>query len=617
MRSAKYLVLRSVYKTVFTLLLIGALLVAPDGQFVANSSAQGCPSNEILHLTAYGGSPTTFNLLGAYNPPGFFVAQLEYEAGGYPQRSPLGSPQNYSTVASSVTSNSNYTQWTIHISPSAKWSNGSAVVSQDYVSEWSPNFALNPNFDPLNLHSEIVSIVAPNSNTVVFNLNESDAWFGEKIDTVLDTALYPQSFTSKGADFNGFGTAVTEGPFYVSNYTAGSSTVTLLRNPYYTPQPHVCEIVWNFVESESQDATYIAAGSSDLAPVVPADVSSLLSNPNIHILKQPGEYYEMLSYNVTVYPWNMTAFRQALVYGINESALVQQAFDGYASVAYSSEGGVPSISTWYNPSQVSYSYNPNKALSLLSSIGIRKGADGFLQYPNGTDVSLTIWADTDVTMTTIAAQLIESNLLSLGFKVNLQLTSESTLVGYLFSNTYDAYNGGLVLHTSNAGYPGDPYYDAQPWNVLVDIPQPFDGIYENPPNIQQQYQSNLTALTLTNDPAETRTYLNNIQALNSEYLPVIPLVYGDNVFAYSTAHFTNWPSSNDSYLFETYFWNDTALVSIAPVTSAISAATTQFTSIQGLSSTASVEIALAAVVVVVLAVGTFLALRRRRLSKNR
>ena len=558
------------------LLAILILGVSPLAVNLPHGSAQSqnCPSNDILHFTAYGGSPTTFNILGAYNPPGFFTSQLQYKAGGFAEDSPLGTPQNYTTVADSITSNSNYTVWTIHIKAGQHWSDGTNITASDYANEWNPSFALNSAFDPQLLHTEVVSVNAINASTVVFNLNQSDARLPEKIDTVLDTVLYPQSFTSQGPAFNGFGTAVTEGPFYVSNYTAGSNTVVLLRNPYYDPLPQVCEIIWNFVESESSDATYIASGSSDLAPVVPGSVQSLISIPNIHILNQPAEFYTSLSYNITNYPYNMTEFRQAIVYGINQSALVQQSFNGYASTAYAAEGGVSNLSSWYNPNQSKYSYDVNQSLSLLSSIGITKDSSGFLSYPNGTAVTLTIWADTDVTMNSIAAQIIQANLQQLGFKVSLQLTSTSTLIGYLFGNTYDVYNGAMVLHTSDAYFPGDPFYDAQPFFNTIYIPEPFDGIWENPSNVQAQYQNNLSALTKTNDPTLTRTYLNNIQSLNAEYLPGISLMYGDNLFAYSTAHFTNWPSTADSYLFETYFWNDTALATIAPVAASTSTSST-------------------------------------------
>ncbi|MFI5419474.1 MAG: ABC transporter substrate-binding protein [Nitrososphaerales archaeon] len=553
----------------------------------SSGQSQSCPSNDILHFTAYGGSPTTFNILGAYNPPGFFTSQLQYKAGGFAEDSPLGVPQNYTTVADSITSNSNYTQWTIHLKAGQQWSDGKNITSADYVNQWSPAFALNASYDPQLLHTEVVSVKAVDASTVTFNLNRSDARLPEKIDTVLDTVLYPQSFTSQGPGFNGFGTAVTEGPFYVSNYTAGSNTVVLLRNPYYTPLPKVCEIIWNFVESESSDATYIASGSSDLAPVVPSSVPSLITIPNIHILRQPAELYTSLSYNITNYPYNMTQFRQALVYGINQSALVQQAFNGYATPAYAAEGGVSNLSSWYDPNQPKYSYDVNHSLSLLSSIGIKQGSSGQLSYPNGSAITLTMWADTDVTMNSIAAQIIQTNLQQLGFKVSLQLTSTSTLIGYLFANTYNAYNGAMVLHTSNAYFPGDPFYDAQPFPNTIYIPEPFDGTWENPPNIQAQYQDNLSALTATNDPALTRTYLNNIQNLNAQYLPGISLMYGDNLFAYSTAHFTNWPSTASSYMFETYFWNDTALATIAPVGSATASTSSSMAASQNTTATGS------------------------------
>src|SRR5579875_3580787 len=530
---------------------------------VAIASNPNCPSNEILHVTSYGGAPSSFNTLTGYNPAGFLMAELEWASGGTPINSPLGIPQNYSTVSDNVTSNSNYTVWTVHIRPGEKWSDGTNITAADYISDYSPNFALNPSFDPIGIHSEVTSVTAVGSNTVVFTLNQSDAHFPDKMDINLAAPLYPKSFTSNNASFNGFGTVVTSGPFYHYNYVAGSNTVNLYKNPYFTPQPSVCEIKWNLVESESQDSTYIASGASDLAPVVPSAVSSLLSIPGVQILPQPDEYMTFLGYNVTQYPYNMTQFRQALVFGINQTALVDGAFSGYASPAYTAEGSVAPQSIYYNSNQMQYSFNQNKSTALLSSIGITKGSDGFLQYPNRTDVSLTIWADTDVTMNTIAAQSVQSDLETLGFKVNLELASTSTLIGYLFSNTFNADND-IVLHTTNAYNAGDPFFIAQAWPITM-FPEPFDGTWENPPSAQAAYQGNLTALTRTANAASIRTYLGNIEALNAQYLPGIPLVYGDNIFAYRTDHFTNWPSGNSSYIFESFFWNYTALAGLQPV----------------------------------------------------
>ena len=184
---------------------------------VTNSSAQSqnCTARDTLHVTMFEGAPYSFNSLQAYNPSGFYSGEVAFLNGGAPVASPTGQLLNYSTAAQSISSNSNYTQCTIQIKPGLKWSNGQPATPQDYINEWSPNFALNASVDPINLHSEITSVVAVNSTAVKFNLSSSDAHFADKIDQVFDTELYPSSFTTQGASFNGFGTVPGLGPFYI------------------------------------------------------------------------------------------------------------------------------------------------------------------------------------------------------------------------------------------------------------------------------------------------------------------------------------------------------------------------------------------------------------------
>ena len=578
---------KSSFSTVIpiVLFLFLGLTLVPVFSTPLQSSAQSsssCPAGSILHLTMYGGAPSNFNILGAYNPGGFFASYMQYPSGAAPIVTPQGQVQNYSTAAQSIDHNSNYTQWTIHIKQGLTWSNGQPVTSQDYLSEWSPNFALNPAFDAIGVSAEITKVSAPNTTTVQFNLNATDAHFDEKISQVLETVLFPKSFTSMGASFNGFGTSVGFGPFYVVNYTAGQTQMIMLRNPNYKPLPQVCEIIWNFVESESQDSIYIASGASDLAPVVTGSISSLTSaNPNIHILQQPDVLITYMSYNVSSYPYNMTEFRQALAYGINQSNISQQAFNGFGTNAYNAEGSIPTDSKLYNSNQAKYSYDPAKAAALLNSIGFKKGSDGILRYPNGTSISLTLWADSDAASNSIAAGFVKSDLQALGFNINLQLASTSTIIGYNFANNYDIQHQ-MIMHTSNAMYAGDAFYMAQQAPLTWELPGPTAPAYMSPPNINAEYMSNVSALTATSDPTLDSQYMSNIQSLFASSLPVLPLTYSGFTFAYSTAHFTNWPSG---YLYPGYIWNYTGLADLKPVSSGVT--TSQQSSSTGGSSSQS------------------------------
>ena len=567
-----------------------------------------CPASDTLHITEYGGVPAGFNTLAVYNPSGYAAAYLAFKGAGAPMQGINGASYNYTSVFDTETHNSNYTVWTFHIRTGETWSNGQPVTAQDVINNWSPNFALNPSIDPTfpPLHSEIVSIVATNPSTVTFNLNQTDAHLDVRISPVLDTLLYPSQFNSLGGSATGFGTNESEGPFYIDNYQPGQSTMVMLRNPYYKPQPTICEINWNFVENEAQDPTYVAAGTADMAFVPASAAATLATLPNVKVLTQNDELITFLEYNQTLYPYNMTAFRQALVYGINQSAISAIAYQGYSHTAYSAEGAVPPSSKLYNPNQIQYSYDPTKALALLGSMGMTKQSDGFLHYKNGTIATLTLWSDNDVYSDSITAPLIQANLRSLGFQINIQFVPWNTMTGYGFKNTFGEDNG-LLLHTSNALYPGNAYATSFPINflwALFWLPIAPELV---PKSANAQYLSNLTAIEATGDPTLEAKYSANIQALNAEYLPAVPLAYDGNTMAYSTARFTGWPTAPNGYMWPAQvFWNLTALLSLKPVGASTSTTTTTPTS------TDYTPIIAGVVVVVAIVAVAALALSRRK-----
>src|SRR4029077_19799606 len=87
--------------------------------------------------------------------------------------------------------------------------------------------------------------------------------------------------------------------------------------------------------------------------------------------------------------------------------------------------------------------------------------------------------------------------------------------------------------------------------------------WEYPPSADAAYNSNKSAIDNTSDPSQVNHYLSNIQALNSQFLPVIVLNYPDNLYAYSTQHWTGWPSR---FFYAGSWLNDTALAVLQPVT---------------------------------------------------
>jgi peptide/nickel transport system substrate-binding protein len=529
----------------------------------------------------------------------------------------------------SVTTNSNFTVWKFNLKTGAKWSDGSPITATDIITSEGPKFAFNPTYNFLGIAQIVKNEYAYNDSMAVFVLNKSDSQLdnGFSLDGAGGTPFFPAKVINQYGAAYPMLNVPDAGPFYVANFTAGSPTMTLLRNPYFhtlgLPEPKICEVDIQFVETTSLTAERVAAGSVDLAPIVATDAPALAAIPNVHILKETGEGAMTLEYNITKYPYNQTPFRQALVYGINQSQIIQEGFSGYGATAYNGQGMVQQLPglRWYNPNQMTYSYDPAKAQSLLSSIGITKQSDGFLHYSNGTIASLTIWTDSDQTSDLISASVVQRNLQSLGFKVDLVTVTAGDIVAD-YSSNINHIRDQIILFSGFVTNFGNAYVDAlQAWNVQW-LPTQSNIHWLYPPSADDQYNSNLSAFLSTVDPNLEQKYLYNIQALNAQDLGTVTLSYPDAVIAYSTARWINWPANSHWDEGGPLFMNITAWTSLAPVSLPVqtTTSTTSFTT-SGASSTTTPTVAspdytayivAGVAVVMIIIAAAVLALRRRR-----
>lgn len=556
----------------------------------AQTTSSSCPQNRTLHIVSEP-IPNSLNSLDfAGDSPPVIYSMEKLSLTPFPDL-PNGSLDWSSAATDWYSSNANYTQWTFNIKPGLKWSDGVNVSSQDVLRTFNSSFAFNPQYDFLGIHTEVAKEYALNSSATVFVLNKTDAHLPEELGSFYFANLEPLNDTSQGPAYNEFGTDVADGPFYVSGYSSGATTLVMKPNPYYTPHPAICEVDVSLVESTSLEAQFLEAGQTDFAPLLPpGSVSPLLSLPNIHLFDQKGQIASFLDYNVTEYPFNMTQFKQALAFGINDSQIVQQADFGYGLPGNIAPGGVPSSVPWYNPNTTQYTFNQTESLKLLQSIGFTKGSDGTLHYPNGTAVTFTLWTDTGKAEDPIAAGIIQQNLAGLGISINVQTETASNLIGDFGSNAFNI-NNELALYSSAGALFSSPWVDAQPeCNVWGPLPCHSNVLW--PPSAAKDYQGNLTAVDGTANLTLEKQYLDNIQAINAQYLPLLPLAYPDTLIGYSTARFSNWPSPPSEVLIPPTHMNLTMVASLTPTSSGTnSTSTVSSSSVTSIESSASLTTA--------------------------
>ena len=574
-------------------LFLSVLLVAMSApqSFIPHVAAQSstqCTSSNTFQWTLVG-TPTSLNPLTFITGTGY-VWLLEYP--GVTDYLWNGSQVSY--MLSGYSHNANYTQWIYNIKPGLKWSNGQNVTPLDFLTSEGPKFAFNLTYNFEGLAQQVVSEKQLNSTAVEYNLNATNAHMVDQmsLDGQGGTPVLPASvILQNGAAYPNLGTDISMGPFYVSNYTVSSTQMTMLRNPYFTPQPNICQIQVSFVDTLSLTAERLQAGLADIAPIEPSSAAAIMAVPNLHVLDEKAVGAASLEYNDSIYPYNMTQFREALVYGINQSQFIQQAYAGYGVTAYNAETATPtSAGIWYNPNTLKYSYNPSNATSLLNSIGIKMGSDGHLHYPNGTLASLTLWTDTDNTEDLAGAQVVQTALQNLGFQVNLQTTTAANIAGDYGANSNNIRND-VILFSGFVLNPPHPLVDVLPACSVEWLPPNCSHHFLWPPSADAQYQSNYTAFLATANQSLEQKYVFNIQSLEAQYLPSTILAYPDFLWGYSTAHWTNWPNPVTGHFDEglAEVPNMTAWEALTPTSSSgVSSTSSNSTTPAGVSTTSTV-----------------------------
>lgn len=540
-------------------------------------STQTCDAAHTIHATMEP-IPDTFNDLNAHGSADFIIAWAQkLSLSPFPDLA-NGSLDWSQAITNSITSNSNYTQWVFHIKPGMKWSDGTNVTAQDVVNTYSPSYALNPSYDIEALGTEITSATANSSSTAVFNLNTTDAHFPEKISNFISFSIEPPADVAAGPAYNMFGTDVGDGPWYLSqNYTSGSTQLVFSANQYFQPKTSLCEMDVNFVESAGYMNQFLTSGQTDIAwPLSPGSVSSLLNYPNVHVVATPAQWETAIQWNPAVYPYNVTEFRQAIAYAINDSQIVESMF-GYGVPANNATGGVPPTVPWYDKSQVNYAYNATKAESMLQSLGFTYDSKGALHYANGTKVALTLWTDTAKPQDIPAAPLVQADLAAIGIDVTLETVSVQDLSANFSPTSTSGEYYDMILYSSGGPVFTDQWLDGQePCNVMG-TPGCHATIM-TPTSALNDYMSNLTALDATYNSTQEQVYLNNIQSLQSTYLPVLPLAYPDIIVGYTTNHFTGWPQSPSVISLQPERFNATMFAGLQPCTPSTCSSSTSSTS---------------------------------------
>jgi peptide/nickel transport system substrate-binding protein len=446
-----------------------------------------------------------------------------------------------------VTTNANATVWNLNIRSGATWSDGNPITSDDvnFTFGLKSNYIMNTARDFIRLTQEIKSVNVVNSSDIEFVLGVSDSRFGYVMSSQYYYMIVPehvwagQNYTSN----NNFQQDVTSGPFYHLAYNGGSSLV-LKANPHYWDGPGLAEIDVNFVSSNSVSESLLTNNQTDLAQVDLSAISQFQNNPQYSLKIEPDRGILYAEYNVSEAPFNEQTFRQAMAYAINTSAIVQDVYSGYATPGVDAPGLIPpSASAWYNQSATGYDYSLSQAKSRLVSIGYSYNSAGSLLYPNGTAVSLRVYTDTDVPSDALAAGQVVTYLQALGITTTLT-QGPLDQIAQNYSLAQGGIRSGVYVGSTMTPLFGLGYLDVQPAFRLYYPWFVEEAQWITPTSANNQYRSWVDIVNSSVVESQVSQAILNIDALNAEYVPLIPLAYPDTAWVWrNNPLLTGFPQS--------------------------------------------------------------------------
>ena len=325
-------------------LAIGATILAALFACGHPSSSSNSESASSVLRRGLSGEPASFDPAAAADNFSAQVLTDLYE--GLTTESPTG--EAVPGVAASWTVGADGKQYTFHLRPSARWSNGRPVRAQDFVFAW--RRVVDPTHgslvaDNLRLIAGATQIIAgkappntlgvsaPSDDILLVRLEEPAPYLPQVLTHSSTFPIYSEaSAQSHNAD-----TWISNGPYVLARWQAGT-TVELRQNLNYWDRAnvHISRVEYQFVTDENAQLARYRAGQIDVTDSVPANAIPALRNEHsTELVLTPFLATAYYGLNLIAGPTaSNVKLRQALTLAIDRQRLVSTLGFGQAP-AYS------------------------------------------------------------------------------------------------------------------------------------------------------------------------------------------------------------------------------------------------------------------------------------------
>jgi peptide/nickel transport system substrate-binding protein len=523
---------------------VGALVLAACGSSAPSSKTPSSTSSTLVLEQSPTGpvsrdfnpfsSTSADNLLGATNM--IYDPLMQFDL--------LKSPATtYPWLATSYAWSNGGKTITFTLRTGVKFTNGEPFNAAEAAWEFNlikANAAINTNGLPY------AGASAPNATTLVIN-------FTTPVYTLLyyiaNTPMIPENVWSKVgnpatyADTDPIGT----GPYKLSSFSP--QTVILTANPdYWQGAPKVSKLEYPAYDSNTSANLALEQGQLDWAGNFVQNIKTAWvgKDPATNKYWDFGLQTETLIPNLTAFPMNSLAVRQAISYGVNRTEISDVGED-YQQPPVQGAGSLTGITlpldqSYVTPATSGYvaTYDPAKAKQILEAAGWKMGSNGYFQL-NGKTLAFSITDPSAYTDFITDDQIMAQELKAIGMDVTVNGTSVQAWTTDLQTGNFQA-----IAHWGNGG--PTPYYLYDNWldtDLTAPIGKVATGDYERYYNTTAE--ADLKSFASTDNTTTQLADVVSMEKIVATQLPVIPLFYGVAWFEYNTSKFTGWPSPSDPY----------------------------------------------------------------------
>jgi peptide/nickel transport system substrate-binding protein len=361
---------------------------------------------------------------------------------------------------------------------------------------------------------------------------------------------------------------IGDGPFELKAINTAEAILVKSPSFYDASDVHIAGI--KYID-DPNDEIYplLYSGSADFSNVYmsPAILKKWLATPGAHVVDLPAFTYNLM-FNDSKYPLNMTSVRQALAYVIPRAGMIDAAYgsgglkgDG-GGVVNQHPDGLPTFlnAKYLTHSELSslntYPVNDAKATSLLEAAGFHKSGGSWIM-PNGKPFTVTFLVNSSTTDIVSSFEDAAAALKAFGISASVDATEGTIQSEDLYKGDFDlnmAFFGGVdpLGYFSAALGRGENFENLGNYagkrgiGFGPTVSVPGIGTVNVPHTVDVEDEK-------VGPGAEMDRLVYDWARLVNTDVPY--LTYGTKgyQFPYSSAHFTDWPSSTDP------LWNVMAL----------------------------------------------------------